>query len=354
MRTSKKIRSTQALINAILGVLILLAAPGEATTENQRQDRNNSQIRFPKDELDRLAKQVRGRLGFYAKELSSGTTYSWNADQRFPPASVFKLPVMIELYRQAAEGRLQLDQKRRLAGDISTHGSGVLKKRKGAVELSLREYCRLMMVRSDNMATDLLIRTVGLAAVNRFLETGGFKSTRVAMEIGRWHDAVVGMMDAPINRRNDKRQLKRMRAGKFDDQGLAYSDSFENNVCGPRDMGILLERLYRGELASRSKTVEMLDLMRASLHKQTIAKYVSNGVAVANKYGSSRRIAADVGIVELPNRPIVIAAFVLSDDPKDRARREILARMSRLVIEAVDPGGVTALPEPPAPLDRAP
>ena len=79
-----------------------------------------------------------------------------------------------------------------------------------------------------------------------------------------------------------------------------------------------------------------------------------NGVAVANKYGSSRRIAADVGIVELPNRPIVIAAFVLSDDPKDRARREILARMSRLVIEAVDPGAVTALPEPPAPLDRAP
>ena len=230
----------------------------------------------------------------HAKDLTSGADYSWNADQRFPPASVFKLVVMIELYRQAGAARLQLDQRRRLPDDISTHGSGVLKKREGTVVLSLREYCRLMMVRSDNMATDLLIRTVSLGAVNRFLETAGFKSTRVSMEIGRWHYAVVGMMDAPISRGNDERQLERMRAGQFEDHGLAYSDSLENNVCGPRDMGILLDRLYRGELASSSKTVEMLDLMRASLHKQTIAKYVRSGVPVANKYGSSR-----------PDRPMI-------------------------------------------------
>ncbi len=354
MRTSKRI-TTQILIGVVFSALILLATPGEATTANKRQPNvpDRSHTHFPKDELDRLAKHFRGRLGFYAKDLSSGIEYSWHADQRFPPASVFKLPVMIELYRQAAAGRLHLDQRLRLPDDISTHGSGVLKKREGPVELSLREYCRLMMVRSDNMATDLLIRTVSLGAVNRFLERGGFKSTRVLMEIGRWHYAVVGMMDAPITRRNDERQLERMRAGKFEDQGLAYSDSLENNVCGPRDMGILLERLYRGEFASSSKTVEMLDLMRASLHKQTIAKYVRSGLRVANKYGGSRRIAADVGVVELPNRPIVITAFVLSADPEDRSRREILARMSRLIIEAVDPSAVTALPGPLA-FDRAP
>ena len=145
-----------------------------------------------------------------------------------------------------------------------------------------------------------------------------------------------------------------MRAGKFDDQGLAYSDSLENNVCRPRDMGILLERLYRGELASSSKTVEMLDLLRASLHKQTIAKYVRSGVRVANKYGSSPRIAADVGIVEIPNRPIVVAAFALNADPKERLRREILARMSQLIIEVADSSAVMVLPESPAAPDRAP
>ncbi len=188
-------------------MLISLAAPGEATTASRQEPKvpARSKIHFPKDDLDRLAKQFRGRLGFYAKDLSSGIEYSWNPDQRFPLASVFKLLVMIELYRQAAAGRLQLHHRRRLPDDISTHGSGVLKKREGAVELSLREYCRLMMVRSDNMATDLLIRTVGLGPVNQFLETEGFKSTRVSMGIGRWHYAVVGMMGAPISHRNDLR-----------------------------------------------------------------------------------------------------------------------------------------------------
>ena len=149
-------------------MLISLAAPGEATTASRQEPKvpARSKIHFPKDDLDRLAKQFRGRLGFYAKDLSSGIEYSWNPDQRFPLASVCKLAVMIELYRQAAAGRLQLHHRRRLPDDISTHGSGVLKKREGAVELSLREYCRLMMVRSDNMATDLLIRTVGLGRVN--------------------------------------------------------------------------------------------------------------------------------------------------------------------------------------------
>lgn len=65
---------------------------------------------------------------------------------------------------------MQLDQRWRLPDDISTHGSGVLKKREGTVELPLREDCRLMMVRSDNMAFDLLPHTVGLGTVNRFLE----------------------------------------------------------------------------------------------------------------------------------------------------------------------------------------
>ncbi len=179
-------------LNAVLGALILLATLVEASTASKQgsEGPGDSQIGFPKDELDRLAKDFRGRLGFYAKDLTTGIEYSRNADQRFPPASVIKLPVMIELHRQAAAGRLKLDHKRRLSDDISTHGSGVLKKREGEVELS--------------------------------------------------------------------------------------------------------------------------------------------------------------------NRPIVISAFALSDDPKDRSRREILARMSRLIIEAVDPAAATALPEPPASQDGAP
>ena len=318
------------------------SGPSKAEKPPGRQNgpvSNPQQTRFPKQKLDDLAGGFAGRIGFYAKSLATGTEYSWNEEQRFPPASVIKLPVMIELYRQAAAGSLDLDAMVPLPPDISTHGSGVLKRRDGPVALTLREYCRLMMVHSDNMATDLVMRAVGLEAVNRFLEELGLENTRASMELGRWHYLIVGMSEDSISPRNDDRLMKRIRAGTFDD-GLGYSESLKNNVCGPRDIGTLLERFYLGELANQRDTDEMLDLMRASTHKRTIAKYVKEGIRVANKYGGSRRIAADAGIVELPQRPVVIVAFALSADPNDRSGREILARMARLIVAAVDPSAV--------------
>ena len=296
--------------------------------------------RFPKAKLDALARPFAGRIGFFVREINSGAEYAWNADQRFPPASVIKLPVMIELYRQAANGLVNLDEKRKLPLDISTHGTGVLKQRDRPVELTLREYCRLMMVHSDNMATDLLIRSVG-DATNTFLDLQGFRQTRVSLELGRWHYVVLGIADHPISEENDALLIKRIQAGQFDNAGLGYSDSLKNNVCGPRDMGVLLERFYRGQLASRRDTEAMLELLRASTHKQTIARYVKDGVRVANKYGGSQRIAADAGIVELPDQPIVISCFALSDEASDRSGRDILAQMCRLAISAIAADAVT-------------
>ena len=185
-----------------------------------------------------------------------------------------------------------------------------------------------------------MIRTVGTQAANQFLDDQGCKSTRVSLELGRWHYVILGMTKMPVSRANDEVLISRIKAGQFDNDGLGYSDSLKNNVCGPRDTGLLLGRLYLGQLANRADTNEMLKLLRDSTHKQTIARYVKPGIQVANKYGGSQRIAADAGIVELPDRPIVITAFAISNDAKDRSGRDILSRMSRLVIAAVDPTAV--------------
>ena len=324
----------------VLSIVFLLTHTAVIQAADEVAVRDVLPAKFPKTQLDSLAKSFAGRLGFYAKDLRSSAEYAWNGDQRFPPASVIKLPMMIQLYRQAAAGELQLDETHRLPDDISTHGTSVLKGRDAPIELSLRDYCRLMIIHSDNMATDLVIRTVGTKATNQFLDDQGCKNTRVSLELGRWHYMIVGMTKTPISRANDQLVISRMKAGRFDNDGLGYSDSLKNNVCGPRDTGLLLERLYLGGLANHSHTDEMLKLILASTHKQTIAKYVKPGVQVANKYGGSERIAADAGIVELPERPIVIAAFVLSNDINNRSGRETLARMSRLVIAAIDPTAV--------------
>lgn len=296
--------------------------------------------RFPKGKLDAVAKKFAGRIGFFVRDLASGADYGWKADERFPPASVVKLPVMIELYRQADDGRLDLDKKLRLPADISTHGTGVLKKKDRPIELPLREYADLMMIHSDNMATDFIIRTVSTEATNRFLDAQGFRNTRVSLELGRWHYIVCGIPDLPITIANDRRLIEQIKAGRMDNDGLGYSDSRKNNVCAPRETVLLLERLYRGQLTSEKHKQAILKPMRESTHKDTIARHVKDGIQVANKYGGSQRIAADAGIVEIPGRPIAIACFALAKSPADRSGRDVLAEMCRLALTALAPDAV--------------
>lgn len=296
--------------------------------------------RFPKHELDAAAKKFAGRIGFFVRDLASGADYGWNPDERFPPASVIKLPVMIELYRQAADGRLDLDKRLRLPADISTHGTGVLKKKNRPVELPVREYADLMMIHSDNMATDFIIRTVSTETTNRFLDAQGLRNMRVSLELGRWHYIVCGIPDLPITIENDARLTEQIKAGRMDNDGLGYSDSLKNNVCAPRETVLLLERLYKGQLTNEKHKQAILDPMRASTHKDTIARHVQEGIQVANKYGGSQRISADAGIVEIPDRPIAIACFALAKDQADRSGRDVLAEMCRLAITALAPDAV--------------
>ena len=142
---------------------------------------------FPTEKPDRITADFHGRIGFYIEDLTSGITHQHNETQRFPTASVCKIPVMIELFRQVEEGRLSLDERRRLQGDISTHGSGLLSLVENEPELTLRDYCRLMVSVSDNMATDFLMGVVGLESINAMLDTLGFPNTRTSVTLGRYH-----------------------------------------------------------------------------------------------------------------------------------------------------------------------
>jgi hypothetical protein len=180
-------------------------------------------------------------------------------------------------------------------------------------------------------------RTVSTKATNRFLDAQGFRNTRVSLELGRWHYIVCSIPDLPITLENDKRLIQQIKAGRMDNESLGYSDSLKNNVCAPRETVLLLERLYKGQLTSEKHKQAILEPMRTSTHKDTIARYVKDGIKVANKYGGSQRIAADAGIVEIPRRPIAIACFALAKDQTDRSGRDILAEMCRLAIGALAP-----------------
>ena len=293
-------------------------------------------VNWPTLEMDELAAEFEGRMGFYVEDLESGSTHQYCAAERFPTASVCKICVMVELFGQVAAGTRSLDDRYRLTGAFSGHGSGALKWALDSPELSLRDYCRLMVSISDNMATDLLIDLLGLELINRRMETLGYPNLHTGANMTRFHYTMTDMADAPGSVANDQLMAERSKAKGIDHSSASFADDPANNIAAPGEMGALLGRLCRGEIFNAEISAQMIDMLRLCVDRRMVPHYLKAGVETAHKIGSSGRIKADVGIVFLPAGPLVIAAFALAGrDGVDGA--EPIARLTRLAVEALSP-----------------
>ena len=246
---------------------------------------------------------------------------------------------MIELFRQVENGTLSLDERHRLQGDISTHGSGTLQLMEDEPELTLRDYCRLMIGISDNMATDFLLGVVGLESVNATLDAMGFPNTRTSVTLGRYHYRMFGMDDVPCNRANDAVQQKQAEAHGTDFDSVSFQDSLENNVATPRDMGNILKQLHAGQIVSPQASAAMIEMLKLCNDRRMIARDLNREIPIGHKIGSSGRIKGDVGLIFLPTGPLVVSAFALASDDGARGD-EAIAEISRLAVETFSPESI--------------
>ncbi len=129
-----------------------------------------------------IADHVNGIASYAVVDLTSGDRFTRFPDLVLPTASTIKLTLVYELFRQADEGRLSLDTMLALDRRVAVAGSGVLYNL-GAVTLSLRDYAKLMVLLSDNTATNVLIRTLGMDAVNGRMRALGLTKTALQMRV---------------------------------------------------------------------------------------------------------------------------------------------------------------------------
>ena len=291
---------------------------------------------FPAAAMDTIAREFDGRMGFYFEDLTTGDTHEYAQNQRYPTASVCKISVMAELFRQDAEGILSLDDRKRLEDRYSTHGSGQLKLMQDEPEISLRDYCRMMITISDNMATDLLMETVGIPNINGFLDRLGCQNTRTSVTMGRNHYRMTYQDDLPTNRANDVLQEEASAAGANDYKSVSYSDSLENNVAAPAEMAKIMKLMHKGTLVSSEASSEMLEMMKNARELRMIRRNLPREIVVAQKSGSSGRIKGNVGIVYLPSGPMIVSAFATANSNDVRAD-EPIAEVCRLAYSAFSP-----------------
>jgi beta-lactamase class A len=245
------------------------------------------------------AKDFKGTLGVSVRHLDTGEYASLNGDKLFPTASVFKIPVILEFYRQAERGLLSLDEKIILREVDKVPGSGILKELSEGLEVSLKDLLSLMMIVSDNTATDLVASRVGFSNVNRTLKELGLTKTGITRYCREILFDLVGLSNLPAEEMTVSRFEKAQESG----QGKpTWSLGVENNdVTTPDEMNGLLGLIASGKAASSDSCQAILDIMsKCQTGPNRIPKYLpTGGVRLARKTGSLPGLRNDVGVVTI-------------------------------------------------------
>jgi beta-lactamase class A len=297
------------------------------------------------DSVAAIAAPLGGTVGVAARNLASGAELHLAADELFPMASCFKIPVMVEVMRQVDAGGLRLDDRLTLTEADKSPGSTLIHCREG-LRPSVRDLLYLMITLSDNTATDMLWRRVGLGAVNAAMRRLGLQTIDCFMPnreyfliesgageewaglsgpeiVARWRE-----LEARGDREDAFRRVleenARLSGAAFlhlyerrwgRDESRGYEDSFAvdqalDNMGSPRDMAELLAMVAQARCASAPSCRLMVEVMAHQEWREKIPAGLPEGVLVANKTGGVSGTSNDAAIVYTPTgAPVIMVVF---------------------------------------------
>lgn len=284
--------------------------------------------------LQEAIDDVPGMVGVAARHLITGRTVEHNPNGVFFTASTFKVPILAEMYRQVDAGILDLTQRVELTDALRVPGSGVLRELGSGLNPTLHDLAMLMIIVSDNLATDILYDIVGENNINKTMAELGLSSTKLRMSC---RELLFSLAGVPVSRSLEDfwEVSDRVEQGY---RGLTHDcdalDEDKSDVSSPSDMARLLELVHDGAFLSDESREGMLHILKRQKLQSIIPYYLPKDIAAAHKTGGVYSVRCDVGIVWSPNGPYTVAIMAkqITDstdlDPK-------LARISQIVYEDI-------------------
>ena len=261
--------------------------------------------------LAELAKAHKGNVAVAVKHLKTGEAYFLNADEVKPTASLIKLAIMIEVYAQEKEGKVKLDEMLTLTKEEMVQGSGILTEHfSPGARFSLRDAVRLMIVYSDNTATNMVLERIGIPSTNKRMEEMKLPNTRINAKVFK----------------GGKTSVDPARTKKY---GLGSTTA--------REMVTLLELLYEEKLVSPEASKQMLGHLQKCDDKDKFSRFLPAEVRVAHKTGSVSDARTDAGILYFEGGPVALC--ILSSENEDKAWKQdnagnvLCANCARIVYE---------------------
>jgi beta-lactamase class A len=313
---------------AVMLAGLLLVAVGSAVGQQKTSSEADGALQ---QELAALAAKHHGHVAMYATQLNTGKTVGLDEDRPVQTASVIKLTILFEAMEEVRDGRARWDEKVTLAKGDAVSGSGILGFMDAPLTLTLKDVLTLMVIVSDNTATNLAIDRFGVDAVNQRIAWMGLKDTHLYKKIMK--PATEPMpADQP----------------KF---GLGKTT--------PREMATVMERIGRCELAGPGEAARpgdaaicevALGMLKNQFYRDTIPRYLETldssetGSAIASKTGSLNAVRADVAIVAGKTGPMVLSIFTYDNEDKswtvDNEGEVTIARLAKAIVERWSPSGI--------------
>jgi beta-lactamase class A len=281
--------------------------------------------------LTALAGAHHGHVALYATQLNTGRSVEIDADRPVQTASVIKLTILFEAMEQVRAGKARWDEKLSLSNGDAVSGSGVLMFFDAPLQLTLKDVLTMMVIVSDNTATNLAIERFGVDAINARIGWMGLKDTHLYKRVMK---PATGPMPAD--------------QPKF---GLGKTT--------PREMATVMRRIGRCQLAGPGEAVlpgdaaiceVALKMLRNQFYRDTIPRYLEKldssetGSAIASKTGSLNAVRADVAIVAGKTGPMVLSIFTYDNADQswtaDNEAEVLIGRLAKEIVEGWSPTGL--------------
>lgn len=237
-----------------------------------------------------------GNVAVVVRNLKTNEEIKINENMVFPSASTIKLTIMSELFNKINEGSLKLNDTIELTEDMKTGGDGILKELNYGHKFTLQEILTLMIIVSDNMATNILINLLGMNNINETIQNLGLENTKLQRH----------MMDSQ-----------------------AAKEGRENFITA-NDLARILELIYKGKDVNEKYSDIMLAILKRQQVRGRLDLYLPEEVVIAHKTGDLDNLEHDGGIIYLPNMEYIIC--VLTNETKsNKDGREIIGKISKMV-----------------------
>lgn len=267
-----------------------------------------------KQKLEQISAGVSADWGIYVKSLNTGEEIAINADSAMDTMSDIKVPLLVDAYRLVDAGQLHPADRFVMTTADKRFGTGVLRTLEPGLNLSVHDALELMIIQSDNSATDMIFSRVGGPAhVTDTMHQLGLNSIHATGTSFDWFRALAEAGDPTYAQLTPEELFTKGFPEKLTDaevEQFHFEGKHPFGLSSARDMGKLLEMIATNKAASEKSCQEMLSILRQQQMRTRIPRFMLDDVSTPHKTGDfPPYIANDVGIIETPSARVVVVFF---------------------------------------------